>query len=125
MLYTHTPLHLASRNGHKEVVVELLRVGMDINIRTSRGTALHEAALCGKVEVVRTLLEHDINTVLRDSADRTVLDVMAELQTQRTREISKIILSYSGASTAELSSPYENHPLPESPSLSPVRSREP
>ena len=83
MLYTHTPLHLASRNGHNEVVVTLLRVGMDINIRTSRGTALHEAALCGKVEVVRTLLEHNINTGMRDSADRTVLDIMAELQTQR------------------------------------------
>ena len=125
MLYTHTPLHLASRNGHREVVQELLRVGMDINVRTSRGTALHEASLCGKVEVVRTLLDHNINPFLRDSADRTVLDVMAELQTQRTREISKIILSHSGASAADLSSPYENHPLPESPSLSPVRPREP
>ena len=129
MLYTHTPLHLASRNGHREVVQELLRVGMDINVRTSRGTALHEAALCGKVEVVRSLLENNINPFLRDSADRTVLDVMAELQTQRTREISKIILSHSGAS-AELASPYENHPHPhhpltESPSVSPVRPRAP
>ena len=127
MLYTHTPLHLASRNGHKEVVVELLRVGMDINIRTSRGTALHEAALCGKVEVVRTLLEHDINTVLRDSADRTVIDIMAELQTQRTREIARIILSHTGVSV-DLESPYENHPgsLLESPGLdSPVRPRAP
>eukprot|EP00091_Calanus_sinicus_P009056 TRINITY_DN21436_c0_g1_i1.p2 TRINITY_DN21436_c0_g1~~TRINITY_DN21436_c0_g1_i1.p2 ORF type:complete len:128 (+),score=5.02 TRINITY_DN21436_c0_g1_i1:39-386(+) len=77
MLYTHTPLHLASRNGHKHVVEELLRVGLDINVRTSRGTSLHEAALCGKVEVVRALLEQNINTNLRDQADRTVLDVMA------------------------------------------------
>ena len=61
--------------------MELLRIGMDINIRTSRGTALQAVALCGKVEVVRTLLEHGINTGLRDSADRTVLDIMAELQT--------------------------------------------
>ena len=61
--------------------MELLRIGMDINICTSWGTALHEAALCGKIEVVRTLLEHGINTGLRDSADRTVLDIMAELQT--------------------------------------------
>ena len=52
MLYTHTPLHLASRNGHSEVVVALMKVGMDINIRTSRGSALHEAALCGKVKTV-------------------------------------------------------------------------
>ena len=75
MIYTHTALHLASRNGHTRsdiflrlimkflafvsknkspsqhlrVVEELLRVGLDINVRTARGTALHEAALCGKV----------------------------------------------------------------------------
>ena len=52
------------------MVQELLRVGLDINVRTSRGTALHEAALCGKVDVVRTLLENSINPFLRDSADR-------------------------------------------------------
>ena len=34
---------------------------------------------------------------------------MAELQTQRTREIAKIILGYSGGGAAELESPYENH----------------
>ena len=51
---------------------------------------------------------------------RTVLDIMAELQTQRTREIAKIILGYSGGA-AELESPYENHqpglgsPDPDSP----------
>jgi len=108
MLYTHTPLHLASRNGHRHVVEELLRVGLDINVRTSRGTALHEAALCGKVEVVRALLEQNINTNLRDQADRTVLDVMAELQTQRTREITKIILSHGNVHHIEPMSPYDN-----------------
>jgi len=121
MLYTHTPLHLASRNGHKQVVEELLRVGLDINVRTSRGTALHEAALCGKVEVVRALLEQSINTNLRDQADRTVLDVMAELQTQRTREITKIILSHGNVHSIEPMSPYDNvssgHPLDSSSSL--------
>ena len=52
------------------MVAELLTTGMDINVRTSRGTALHEAALCGKVEVVRTLLEHGVNTAARDSEAR-------------------------------------------------------
>ena len=54
MIYAHTPLHLASRNGHTAAVVELLRTGIDINVRTARGSALHEAALCGKVEVVHS-----------------------------------------------------------------------
>ena len=67
-IYAHTPLHLASRNGHRcvnaisnsnspaqpshffrEVVEMILEKGFDINVRTSRGTALHEAAICGKV----------------------------------------------------------------------------
>ena len=70
MVYTHTALHLASRNGHVKVVEELLHVGLDINVRTARGTALHEAALCGKIEVVRTLLTRGINPSLRDQHDR-------------------------------------------------------
>jgi ankyrin repeat protein len=44
------------------VVVDLiLSTGFDINARTARGTALHEAALCGKIEVVGSLLEAGIN----------------------------------------------------------------
>ena len=35
--------------GYREVVEMILKTGFDINVRTSRGTALHEAAICGKV----------------------------------------------------------------------------
>lgn len=35
----------------------LLQAGIDINRQTKAGTALHEAALCGKTEVVRLLLD--------------------------------------------------------------------
>ena len=140
MLYTHTPLHLAARNGHLSVVLQLLQVtyahcnqkefsfvnetkegirvslqvGLDINVRTARGTALHEAALCGKVEVVRALVERGINPGLRDQGERTVVEVIAGLQTERTREITRIILS--GGDTACLASPA-------SPPASPVRPR--
>jgi len=54
-VYEHTPLHLASRNGHRQIVHMILDKGFDINVRTARGTALHEAALCGKLPVVMTL----------------------------------------------------------------------
>lgn len=47
-IFTHTCLHLASRNGHKKVVEALLAAGVDVNILTISGSALHEAALCGK-----------------------------------------------------------------------------
>ena len=120
MIYAHTPLHLASRNGHTAAVVELLRTGIDINVRTARGSALHEAALCGKVEVVHSLLEHGINPQIKDSADRTVMDVMSELQTARTREISAIIVEHSsrmaGSSNngANPTSPYDNISLTQS-----------
>lgn len=36
---------------------QLLRAGIEINRQTKAGTALHEAALYGKTEVVRLLLE--------------------------------------------------------------------
>ncbi|KAI4877016.1 hypothetical protein NFI96_002834 [Prochilodus magdalenae] len=35
----------------------LIQAGIDINRQTKAGTALHEAALCGKTDVVRLLLD--------------------------------------------------------------------
>uniref|UniRef100_G3Q8K4 Ankyrin repeat and sterile alpha motif domain containing 1B n=1 Tax=Gasterosteus aculeatus aculeatus TaxID=481459 RepID=G3Q8K4_GASAC len=60
----HTPLHLAARNGHRSAVQTLLEAGMDVNCVTENGSALHEAALCGKTDVVRLLLDSggSINT---------------------------------------------------------------
>ncbi|XP_061159870.1 caskin-2-like [Syngnathus typhle] len=51
------PLHLAARNGHKDVIGLLLKAGIDINATTKSVTALHETALYGKTEVVRLLLD--------------------------------------------------------------------
>jgi ankyrin repeat protein len=104
-----TPLHLAAKTGHREVIRyplrgphflfpflwdhwgplsaslalnipgsssrppphptvtpsahhrQLLRAGIEINRQTKTGTALHEAALYGKTEVVRLLLEVGIH----------------------------------------------------------------
>ncbi|XP_062850256.1 ankyrin repeat and sterile alpha motif domain-containing protein 1B isoform X2 [Trichomycterus rosablanca] len=55
----HTPLHLAARNGHHTTVQALLEAGMDVNTETEKGSALHEAALYGKMDVVRLLLDSD------------------------------------------------------------------
>ena len=76
----------------REVVELILGRGFDINVRTARGTALHEAALCGKKEVVKYLLESNVNLELRDHDDKTVLEIMDELNTSRTREILHTIL---------------------------------
>lgn len=79
-----SPLHLAAKNGHIDIIRWvpgaagsgdgagpvppapltppcarrlLLQAGIDINRQTKAGTALHEAALCGKTDVVRLLLD--------------------------------------------------------------------
>lgn len=52
----------------------LLAAGVDVNTRTSAGTAMHEAALCGKMEVVRALLDRGVDLGIRDSRQNTVLD---------------------------------------------------
>lgn len=72
----------------------LLRAGFNVNMKTKAGTALHEAALCGKVEVVRTLLEHGVNTSIRDSNNYTVMDLLSQFNTaQASQEIISIMKS--------------------------------
>lgn len=90
-VFPHTPLHLASRNGHKMVVEVLLRSGLDANIRTPAGTALHEAALCGKIEVVRTLLEYGVDIHIRDAHNYTVKDLLRQFPAHATQEIMALL----------------------------------
>ncbi|CAK8691077.1 unnamed protein product [Clavelina lepadiformis] len=53
-----TALHLAAKEGHNDVIIELLSRSADINQQTKRGnTALHIASLAGKLPVVQLLLE--------------------------------------------------------------------
>ena len=83
----------------------ILRTGFDINVRTSRGTALHEAALCGKVEVVKVLLKGGINLELRDGDNRSVLEVMDDLKTPVSVDIIHIIIGESRARRCEGGTP--------------------
>ncbi|VDP06875.1 unnamed protein product [Schistosoma margrebowiei] len=51
-------LHLASKEGHAEVVRELIERGAKPNTATKKGnTALHIASLAGQFEVVKLLLD--------------------------------------------------------------------
>ena len=93
----------------------ILETGFDINARTARGTALHEAALCGKIEIVRTLLEAGVNLELRDQGDKTVLEIMNELKTARTREVIHIILDFMGVRRRGMASVASSRPAPHSP----------
>ena len=61
----HTALLLAAKQGNNEVIGLLVKHGFDVNRRLpgSQGTCLHEAALYGKVDTVRYLLQVRPSTV--------------------------------------------------------------
>uniref|UniRef100_A0A8K9UDC5 Caskin-2-like n=1 Tax=Oncorhynchus mykiss TaxID=8022 RepID=A0A8K9UDC5_ONCMY len=89
---SNTPLHLAARNGHKDIIRVLLKAGIDINRTTHAGTCLHEAALYGKTEVVCLLLDAGIDVNLRDTYNQTALDNVNQFTTSSASKDIKIIL---------------------------------
>lgn len=66
---------------------------MNVNVRTSSGTALHEAALCGKTEVVRTLLENGTDLNIRDAQNNTVIEVLKQFPCHVVHDIYSLIKS--------------------------------
>ncbi|KAM9327781.1 ankyrin repeat and sterile alpha motif domain-containing protein 1B isoform 2-T2 [Pholidichthys leucotaenia] len=90
----HTPLHLAARNGHHSTVQTLLEASMDVNCVTENGSALHEAALFGKMDVVRLLLDSGIDTSLRDSRGRTALEILRDHPAPKSQQITALIQEY-------------------------------
>ncbi|KRF78710.1 ankyrin repeat and SAM domain-containing protein 1A isoform X1 [Drosophila virilis] len=101
-IFTHTCLHLASRNGHKKVVETLLAAGVDVNILTHAGSALHEAALCGKKSVVVTLLKAGIDVHATDGNGRTALEILADYPPHVTYEIVAVINEFTNLAEAQL-----------------------
>jgi ankyrin repeat protein len=71
----YTPLHLASQNGHGQMVLALLEGGADANAYTTTGvTALHFAAQADAADAIRALVEHGADVNARDSfSSRTPL----------------------------------------------------
>ncbi|GLD48376.1 ankyrin repeat and sterile alpha motif domain-containing protein 1B isoform X1 [Lates japonicus] len=55
----YTPLHHASLNGHRDVVLKLLQFEASTNVADSKGCfPLHLAAWRGDVDIVRILIHH-------------------------------------------------------------------
>ncbi|KAM4530211.1 caskin-2 isoform 3-T3 [Odontesthes bonariensis] len=92
-----TPLHLAARNGHKDVIRLLLKAGIDINKTTKSGTALHEASLYGKTEVVRLLLDAGVDVNIRNTYNQTALDIVNQFTTSHaSKDIKQLLRDATG-----------------------------
>ena len=74
-----TALHCAAHAGEKETMLELLRSGVDVDIRNSEGcTPLHCATSLGHIAAMETLLSRGANVEARTSRDGTLLHVAFE-----------------------------------------------
>ncbi|XP_047224593.1 oxysterol-binding protein-related protein 1-like isoform X2 [Girardinichthys multiradiatus] len=71
-----TALHLACSSGHRDVVEELLKAGVDVNLQDNMGdTPLHKAAHAGRKEIVLLLLRYDARASMINGTARIPKDV--------------------------------------------------
>ncbi|ETE68115.1 Ankyrin-3, partial [Ophiophagus hannah] len=88
-------LHLASKEGHVEVVSELIQRGANVDAATKKGnTALHIASLAGQTEVVKVLVTNGANVNAQSQNGFTPLYMAAQ---ENHLEVVKFLLD-NGAS---------------------------
>ncbi|XP_077959260.1 uncharacterized protein LOC120819509 isoform X37 [Gasterosteus aculeatus] len=73
-------LHLASKEGHVEVVAELIKRGANVDASTKQkgNTALHIASLAGQTDVVKELVTHNANVNAQSQNGFTPLYMAAQ-----------------------------------------------
>lgn len=87
----NTPLHVASANGHLEVV-ELLMGKYKVSVNTANdagNTALHYACLMGELKVVQCLVKYGVSTVAKNEAG---LDALYEAELNRKDTVVQWLL---------------------------------
>ncbi|KAK3586047.1 hypothetical protein CHS0354_033170 [Potamilus streckersoni] len=87
----------------------LLQAGVNVNRVTLQGTALHEAAPFGKIDVVRLLIDCGVDVNKTNSYDQTALDIVNKLTTNRAaKEIKQLLKEASFAVRAKAVKDYCN-----------------
>uniref|UniRef100_A0A3B3UIG3 CASK interacting protein 2 n=1 Tax=Poecilia latipinna TaxID=48699 RepID=A0A3B3UIG3_9TELE len=75
----------------------LLKAGIDINKTNKSGTALHEAALYGKTEAVRLLLDAAVDVNIRNTYNQTALDIVNQFTTSHaSKDIKQLLRDATG-----------------------------
>ncbi|KAI4199301.1 MAG: hypothetical protein LQ350_004683 [Teloschistes chrysophthalmus] len=69
-----TALYHASYNGHQEIVEKLIELGANPNTEVFTETALHGAVRRGHEGTVLLLIQHGVNSGVKDQYDQTALD---------------------------------------------------
>ena len=78
-------LYIAARNGYFNITEYLLKKGININeVQSTGSTALHGAAFYGQELVIQLLIEHGIDTKIRNNYGSTAAD---EAKTPSIREL--------------------------------------
>jgi ankyrin repeat protein len=84
----YTPLHLASRHGHIDIVRELIRCGASVHERDMDGTPLHTASRYGHVDIVRELIKSGAHVNEKDRCGWTSLHIASRYGSiEVTREL--------------------------------------
>jgi ankyrin repeat protein len=97
----HTPLHVATENGHEQACRILLESGADCeqHTNTTRSTPLHYAADVGNLAVVEILLDFNADPWARNKWKETPLHVASWMG--HAEIVEKLLHTSAGAATLE------------------------
>ena len=89
----NTPLHLASKNGHLEIVEILLDRGVDVNARNNYNIIpLHLASQRGHPKIVQMLLDRYADVNAYDKSYKTALHCVVQHKDEDARCVSWDVL---------------------------------